>query len=547
MKKLFLVVIITASVNAIGQKTHKAAGYKPISSMEYIEYQGNDSTLFAVSTYSYNSQNQIVKEIITCDTNGDVDSVITDYDLNNRIISTQSYRNSALFYSKTWNYDLINSQIDYYEEAFLGGSNLDSVIHVVYKGVRDFDNVEEDFFSLLNFMETGIELRDCDSIFVHYYDTASSSWTLAVKAMPYYNQNGKPDSVRLELDLDFLVGLFGADSAINELLDIVDIMSTTLTLIPAYNGGVLDEIKGKLAMTVQAQPIPFPIPVSDPNFIVLKNQYNSADLLMETKIDMNISISELSFSQYLGGTKQTYGYDLLDNVSCMVTESSINGTIWNIDSKIYYEYDIEDIYDIVLYDFGTLDKKDIVGESVNIEVILKNTSLSTPSQPIHITALMISDDGTDTLTEVIPPINAFSETPYTFTNAYVVPDVYYYNILVYIDSQDTIFTNDTLRMDSIATNKEVGINEINGATIFVSQNIPNPAHDIAMFTYSVPTDGKVLFTVYSVSGQTLYVRTEDAKSGENTLEVSVSNLSAGLYFYSMEFDGKRVVRKMVVD
>ena len=543
MKKLFLVIIVAASVNAIGQKTHKAAGYKPISSMEYIEYQGNDSTLFAISTYFYNSQNQIVKEIITCDTNGDVDSVITDYDLNNRIISTQSYRNGALFYSKTWNYDLINSQIDYYEEAFLGGSNLDSVIHVVYKGVRDFDNVEEDFSSLLNFMETGIELRDCDSIFVHYYDTASSSWTLAVKAMPYYNQNGKPDSVRLELDLDFLVGLFGADSAINELLDIVDIMSTTLTLIPAYNGGVLDEIKGNLVMKVQMGAIP--LPVTDPNFIVLKNQYNSADLLTETKIDMKIFYS-LLIDQYLGGTKQTYSYDVLDNVSCMVTESSINGTIWDIDSKIYYEYDIEDIYDIVLYDFGTLDKKDIVGESINIEVILKNTSLSTPSQPINITALVISDAGIDTLTEVIPPINAFSEMPYTFTNAYVVPDVYLYDILVYIDSQDTIPTNDTIHIVDIETNK-VGINEINGATIFVSQNIPNPARDIAMFTYSVPTDGKMVFTVYSVSGQVLYVRTDDAKSGENTLEVSVSNLSAGFYFYSMEFDGRRVVRKMVVD
>jgi hypothetical protein len=93
----------------------------------------------------------------------------------------------------------------------------------------------------------------------------------------------------------------------------------------------------------------------------------------------------------------------------------------------------------------------------------------------------------------------------------------------------------------------VGINEINGINIFVSQNIPNPASDIALFKYSIPTDGKIQFTVYSISGQVLYVHTEEAKSGENTLKLSVSDLASGMYFYSMEFEGKRIVKKMSVE
>jgi hypothetical protein len=92
----------------------------------------------------------------------------------------------------------------------------------------------------------------------------------------------------------------------------------------------------------------------------------------------------------------------------------------------------------------------------------------------------------------------------------------------------------------------IGIKNIHSANMNLNQTIPNPANDIALITYSVPTEGNVQFTVYSVNGQTLLTQTQEAKTGENTIELSVSNLTSGLYFYSMEFDGQRIVRKMSV-
>ena len=94
----------------------------------------------------------------------------------------------------------------------------------------------------------------------------------------------------------------------------------------------------------------------------------------------------------------------------------------------------------------------------------------------------------------------------------------------------------------------VGIKNINGVTVTaLSQNIPNPANALTCINYTVPNDGKVMFIVYNINGQVLFTQSNEAKAGENTLELQVGNLPAGLYFYSMEFDKQRIVRKMSVE
>ena len=429
MKKLFLVIIVSISVNASGQKTHKAAGDKPLSSKEYTDYQGGDSNHFASTVYTYNSNGKIEKEIITNHDFGYVDSIIRNYDPNNRIISTHSFGNNLLYDLKTWVYDVPKQRIDYYQKSteYVVG-NLDSVIHVIYKGVRNFDEVEETFSSLLAFMNTDIELRECDTILANFYDPTSSTWGLGATVFPKY-LSGKPTSVKMNIDLDFFLSLAGMEDVLDALP--ITITKTELELTPTYNGDKITTIKGVLSLTTSI--FPLPIPLND--FIVLTNQYN-ANLLTETKIEMNVDLNMppiITFQQYLGGMMRRYGYNEDNNLSSVIVESKIDATPWTVDSKTYY---------------------------------------------------------------------------YNYT--------------------------------------KVGINDINNENLAVYQNIPNPARDIALITYNIPTDGNVIFTVYSTNGQSLFVQSEEAKAGENTLKMPVSNLATGMYFYSMEFDGQRITKKMSV-
>ncbi|MDR1877938.1 MAG: T9SS type A sorting domain-containing protein, partial [Bacteroidales bacterium] len=93
----------------------------------------------------------------------------------------------------------------------------------------------------------------------------------------------------------------------------------------------------------------------------------------------------------------------------------------------------------------------------------------------------------------------------------------------------------------------VGITSFDQQGISLSQNIPNPATDNTVIRYSVPSDGSVTFNVYSISGQVLYSQTAETSFGAHSIELNTSDLSAGIYFYSMEFKGQRLIKRMVIE
>ena len=78
------------------------------------------------------------------------------------------------------------------------------------------------------------------------------------------------------------------------------------------------------------------------------------------------------------------------------------------------------------------------------------------------------------------------------------------------------------------------------------QNIPNPAQDNTLITYHIPEDGQVIFTVYSITGQTLHIEKQDARSGKNNIEFNTISLANGIYYYSMEYKGERLVKKITI-
>jgi hypothetical protein len=92
----------------------------------------------------------------------------------------------------------------------------------------------------------------------------------------------------------------------------------------------------------------------------------------------------------------------------------------------------------------------------------------------------------------------------------------------------------------------VGVETLASNVFTLGQNIPNPATNSTRIDYSIPEAGEVIFYVQSASGQLLYSMTIEAISGKNSLEVNTTTLAAGVYFYSIEYKGQRLVKRMSV-
>ena len=111
---------------------------------------------------------------------------------------------------------------------------------------------------------------------------------------------------------------------------------------------------------------------------------------------------------------------------------------------------------------------------------------------------------------------------------------------------DTNNMNDTLSAVFGCKYNDESVNEFGKNGWNMEQNVPNPARAATVIPFNVPEDANVTLTVMSVNGQMLYTTEISATAGENSYELNVEGLSAGIYYYTMEYKGQRLVRKMNV-
>ena len=180
-----------------------------------------------------------------------------------------------------------------------------------------------------------------------------------------------------------------------------------------------------------------------------------------------------------------------------------------------------------------------IGQSVYIVVRVDN---KTPYKTAVLHAQILNGNNVlSSLTDTINmPIGMFE---HTFNKTYSAPAVKNYTIKVFVDSQDDHRANDTVAKPC---NTDVGMiyHDIKGLAL--GQNVPNPAKDNTLIEYRIPEDGQVIFTVYSITGQTLHTEKCDASSGKNNIEFNTINLTNGIYYYAMEYKGERLVKKMTI-
>jgi hypothetical protein len=205
---------------------------------------------------------------------------------------------------------------------------------------------------------------------------------------------------------------------------------------------------------------------------------------------------------------------------------------------------------VVSIDAPPMGQQDTVGTALNITVSIRNTDDLNSFERVPVHAVIESEEGValinleGTIAEILP-----SETiQYTFEDPYTVPADSIYRIRVYIDKVDNYQGNDTTEtIRETVKRSEVSIKGIDKTDVFtLGQNIPNPANNRTRIDYSIPEEGVVIFHVHSISGQLLYAKTIEAAHGKQSIELNTNAFAAGIYFYSIEYKGQRLVKRMMI-
>jgi hypothetical protein len=136
-----------------------------------------------------------------------------------------------------------------------------------------------------------------------------------------------------------------------------------------------------------------------------------------------------------------------------------------------------------------------------------------------------------------------SSVDYSFTNTLLGP-VGPYTICVrtnLVNDGDT--ANDHLCINVLGV---TGIDESAGKGFSVMQNRPNPFNGITDIELFLPEPGEVIFTITDMVGNTIRRDLLWKNYGAHIIHIDLEGIPSGIYFYTVEFRGERIVKKMVV-
>lgn len=95
--------------------------------------------------------------------------------------------------------------------------------------------------------------------------------------------------------------------------------------------------------------------------------------------------------------------------------------------------------------------------------------------------------------------------------------------------------------------KEIAIQVAAPTAFEVFQNYPNPFNPATSIRFQIPQAGKVVLKVFDILGKEIAtLKNQEMEAGGHVAEWNAQSVSSGLYFYRLEYDGKVVVKKMLV-
>jgi hypothetical protein len=235
-----------------------------------------------------------------------------------------------------------------------------------------------------------------------------------------------------------------------------------------------------------------------------------------------------------------------DYYSRITASLSCNATLIDTVNEMQECVDAKDLYMVSIDNPSA--SVDRIGSAVQVQATLGNHDDLNYYTGLNITVVVTNSQGVqmDKFTEMTGRIDMSSTASHSFSRSYTVPNDSVYYLTVYLDHYDNYLQNDTTTIRRETT--DVRIAPLGTSNVFtLSQNIPNPATNSTRIDYSVPEAGEVIFHVHSITGQLLYSKTIESERGTNSIELNTSTFAAGVYFYSMEYKGQRLVKQLIIN
>ena len=139
-------------------------------------------------------------------------------------------------------------------------------------------------------------------------------------------------------------------------------------------------------------------------------------------------------------------------------------------------------------------------------------------------------------------INSNDSTEYTFTTKYTSL-IGNYTICVSTNyAGDVDASNDEKCTVVMGTALDIADNTL----FLVGQNQPNPASDITKIEFYIPKSGDISFEIVNMTGSIVEQRNKYYSQGKNEITLNPNKYPAGIYYYSVSFEGQRKTFKMVI-
>ncbi|MGB9697445.1 MAG: T9SS type A sorting domain-containing protein [Ignavibacteria bacterium] len=158
-----------------------------------------------------------------------------------------------------------------------------------------------------------------------------------------------------------------------------------------------------------------------------------------------------------------------------------------------------------------------------------------------------------------PPVRDWTYPSVSKWNDKIGTD-YYVNMTILSDSMPGSFVNGTGNGQSLAQymfvrvkvpQNEVGVKNVGSEVpkeYSLMQNYPNPFNPTTTIKFALPKSSNVTLKVYDITGKVVAVLLNGGAVAQGTYEVrfDASSLSSGIYFYSIEADGFKATKKMML-
>ncbi len=142
-------------------------------------------------------------------------------------------------------------------------------------------------------------------------------------------------------------------------------------------------------------------------------------------------------------------------------------------------------------------------------------------------------------------LNTGDEVVYTFTSTFTVAMGSQFSLCAYTNLTNDAYPQNNKICKSVIIGS-VGIDDKDADKFWLAQNMPNPTNAITNIEFGLPTNGEIIFNLVNMIGQNVYTETTRKDAGRHQIQLNVTDFPNGVYYYAIEFKGKRLIKKMLI-